>query len=143
MTVLYFNLCCCLTIGLIMLLSIRPVDCAKQCYACKSNKSLEDCEDKQTADIGCEDILNSTSTCYIVEAQKKEGSKTFGKHCIAKEKCTKKYICEPGSVCELTCCTTPLCNMKRKNKFSSSATPSPTLLLLLCATVLALRAHAW
>lgn len=87
---------------------------AKNCYTCESSKSLEDCEIKQNLQYGCTIISNETSTCYISEATLKNGQGQYGKHCIAKDKCNEKSICNPEAVeCTVTCCDEPTCNIKK------------------------------
>ena len=99
---------------LLLLLSTTPVKSVKNCYVCHSHKSLEHCEFDQFAEHGCGNISNETSLCYIVERMNEEGNKIFGKHCIAEKMCNKETVCDPKeTMCEVTCCTEPLCNRRK------------------------------
>ena len=62
------------------------------CHYCRSSKSLEHCEKKQEQSLGCigskkEDV------CYTFQSIGQDGTHYYGKHCIAKSKCTAKVAC--------------------------------------------------
>ena len=112
--------------------SIPSVQSEKSCYTCMSGKSLEHCEMVQRAEVGCGNIANETSVCFITERRGSNGKGGYyGKHCIAQERCNRKSLCAPNESeadCQIYCCTEHNCN---RVKFSFSRRTLPSLVTVL------------
>lgn len=59
---------------------------------------MKDCEAQQRKEAGCTNIRNETSMCYVIEQTRRDGSKSYGKHCIAESYCKKERACDPRSL---------------------------------------------
>ena len=79
-------------------------------------KSLEHCELNQWSEMGCDNIDNATSVCYITE---NGVGGSYGKHCIAKNLCNKKSLCGDKKDCRIYCCDEHDCN---RSKYSAAST---------------------